>query len=88
MSDPCETCHQWHYLGLACWEESDMKLETWHSSAEKALWKIVRLDTYVDVEGDIISADESTGECSLQVGAEAKTFSFGPNGMRIVGRGR
>ena len=32
--------------------------------------------------------DETTGECSLQVGGETKTLSFGPGGIRIVGRGR
>jgi hypothetical protein len=69
-----------------------MKLESWHTAADKARWKIVRTDSYADVLGDIITADEATGECCLMVktpgGEESKTFSFGPSGIRIVGRRR
>lgn len=65
-----------------------MKLESWHSSEEKRRWKIVRTDTYADVPGEIVTADETTGECSLAVGRETKTMSFGPGGIRIIGRGR
>jgi hypothetical protein len=65
-----------------------MKLESWHSSEDKRRWKIVRTDTYADVPGEIVTADETTGECTLQVGNEIKTLSFGPGGLRIVGRGR
>lgn len=64
------------------------KLETWHSSEDKKRWKIVRTDNFKDVEGDIISADEATGECSMYVGGETKTLSLGPGGIRIVGRSR
>jgi len=46
----------------------------------------VRTDNYADVPGEIIAADESTGECCVQVGGETKTLSFGPRGIRIVGR--
>lgn len=65
-----------------------MKLESWHSSEDKNRWKIVRTDNYADVPGEIVSADEITGECSLQVGKEKemKSFSFGPGGIKIVGR--
>ncbi len=65
-----------------------MKLESWHSSEDKRRWKIVRTDSYRDVEGEIITADEVTGECSVHVGDETKTLSFGPGGIRIVGRRR
>jgi hypothetical protein len=65
-----------------------MKLESWHSSEEKRRWKIVRTDTYADVPGEIVSADETTGECSLEVGGQTKTMSFGPGGIRIIGRVR
>jgi hypothetical protein len=74
-----------------------MKLESWHSSEDKRPhdlpWaegsrKIVRTDNYTDVPGEIVTADETTGECSLQVGGETKTLSFGPAGIRIVGRSR
>jgi hypothetical protein len=66
-----------------------MKLESWHSTEQKLPWKIVRTDDYSDVKFDaIVSADEDTGECCIQVGGETKTFSFGPRGIRIVGRRR
>jgi hypothetical protein len=65
-----------------------MKLESWHSTEDKRRWKLVRTDNYSDVPGDIITADEATGECCLQVGGETKTLSFGPRGIRIVGRRR
>ncbi len=70
-----------------------MKLESYHSADDKRRWKIVRTDSLTDVPGDIISAFEESGECCLQVatpggGNETKTFSFGPRGIRIVGRRR
>lgn len=65
-----------------------MKLESWHSLDQKRVWKIVRTDTYADVAGEIITADEATGECCVQVGGETKTLSFGPLGLKIVGRRR
>jgi hypothetical protein len=65
-----------------------MKLESWHSPSDKARWKLVRTDNYTDVPGEIITADEDTGECCVQVGGETKTLSLGPRGFRIVGRGR
>jgi len=65
-----------------------MRLESWHTAADKRRWKIVRTDSYVDVPGEIVTADEATGECCVTVGAETKTLSFGPGGLRIVGRRR
>jgi hypothetical protein len=65
-----------------------MKLESWHSAEEKRRWKVIRTDSCDDVEGEIVMADETTGECSLSIGGETKTFSFGPNGIRIIGRRR
>ena len=65
-----------------------MKLESWHSAEDKRRWKIVRTDNYTDVPGEIVTADETTGECCMQVGGETKTMSFGPAGIRLVGRRR
>jgi hypothetical protein len=65
-----------------------MKLESWQDAADKRRWKIVRTDTYTDVDGEIITADEATGECCLKIGTETKSFSFGPLGIRIIGRRR
>lgn len=83
-------------VGLHCFvaqleaspEESAIKLESWHSTEDKRRWKIVRTDNYTDVAGEIITADEETGEACLHVAGENKTLSFGPRGIRIIGRGR
>jgi hypothetical protein len=60
-----------------------MKLDASHSAADKARWKIVRTHDYADVPGEIISADDATGECCLVVGGATKTLCFGLGGMRI-----
>ena len=60
-----------------------MKLESWHSTEDKRRWKIVRTDNYTDVPGEIITADEATGECCVHVGGETKTLSFGPAGSGL-----
>jgi hypothetical protein len=71
-----------------------MRLESWHSTEDKARWKLVRTDNFVDIPGAIVTADETTGECSVSVpnadrsGMETKTLSFGPGGVRIVRAGR
>lgn len=66
-----------------------MKLEAYHSAEDKAKWKIVRTDNYTDVPGEIITADDATGECCVvDANSERKTLSFGPNGIRLVGRRR
>jgi hypothetical protein len=69
-----------------------MKLESYRSAEDKKLWKIVRTDNYADVPGEIVAADEDTGECDVQrkVDGEEKTehLSFGAGGMKLVGRAR
>jgi hypothetical protein len=63
-----------------------MKLESEHATVDKRRWKIVRTDNYTEVPGEIVTADEATGECCVIVDGETKTLSFGPRGIRIVGR--
>jgi hypothetical protein len=63
-----------------------MKIESGASPEEKRRWKVVRTDDYTDVPGDIITADEATGECCVQVGKHTKTLSLGPRGLRIARR--
>ena len=65
-----------------------MKLASWHSSEDKRHWKVVRTDNYTDVPGEIIDADETTGECTMAVAGETKPWSFGQGGIRIVRRAR
>jgi hypothetical protein len=66
-----------------------MKLDNQNSVEDKRKWKLVRTDSLTDIKGEIITADEATGECSIidSVG-ETKTLNFGPHGIRIVGRRR
>lgn len=65
-----------------------MNLESWHSAEDKKRWKIVRTDDYKDVEGEILTANEATGECTITVKGETKTLIFGPGGIKVCGRGR
>jgi hypothetical protein len=71
-----------------------MKLDPWHDSESKSLWKIVRRDNCTDVcpdakgRGEIISADETSGECSIKIDGETVTLSLGSDGLRLVRRWR
>jgi hypothetical protein len=69
-----------------------MRFESWHPNEEKRKFKIVRTDfggpNGGDVEGEIVTSDEDTGECCITVAGETKTLSFGPGGIRIVERRR
>jgi len=70
-----------------------MKIESHHPAEDKRQWKIVRLDDYTDVEGEIVAADDETGDCCMQRpdgngGSKTETLPFGPGGIKIVGRGR
>ncbi len=69
------------------------KLEAHLSAEEKHRWKLVRTDNFFDVPGEIVSADEGTGEACMKITAadgasEDKSMSFQPGGFRIVGRSR
>ena len=65
-----------------------MKLESFQAAEAKARWKIVRTDSYADVPGEIITADEETGECSVKDAGETKELKLGPGGIKIIPRGR
>lgn len=65
-----------------------MKFEAYDSEEKKAPWKIVRLDTFQDISGQIVTADELTGECSVKNGDETKNFSLGERGLSIISRKR
>jgi hypothetical protein len=70
-----------------------VKLESSDPVADKQRWKLVRTDNYTDVPGEILYANETTGDCCMtqadgKGGTENKNLSFGPGGIRIVGRQR
>ena len=69
-----------------------MKLEEAQPAEAKAGWKIVRLDSFADLPGEIVHADEETGECAIvaqKPGAppgetETRTYSLGAGGLSLV----
>jgi hypothetical protein len=63
-----------------------MKIESWYSKEDRSRWKIVRTNNYADVPGEILAADEATGECSLHVDGQVKTLNFGPGGIKICAK--
>lgn len=65
------------------------KLTAADPEEERALYKIVRRDTFDDVPGFIVSASVDTGLCLLRaVNGIIQEFNFGPDGLRIVSAGR
>jgi hypothetical protein len=62
-----------------------MKLTAVNSEAERARYKIVRRDTFAEVPGLILSANEETGLCLLRSASGAsQEHNFGLNGLSIV----
>lgn len=62
-----------------------MKLESFHEAAEKKRWRVIRLDNFSQIPGDIVTADEVTGECQMNHNGETKTHNFGPGGIKLIG---
>jgi hypothetical protein len=71
-----------------------MKLESWHNNVDKHRWKLVRTDFFGpnggDIEGEIVTADEASGECEMSIKGESETrkLSLGPHGFTAVRRAR
>jgi hypothetical protein len=63
-----------------------MKLESFHNSEDKLKWKVIRTDTYTEIEGEIIEADEDTGECNVSINGETRKFDLGQGGIKIIPR--
>lgn len=71
----------------------DMELKSYDPVEDKQRYKLVRTDDYTDVIGDIVAANEATGECVVVVAkpdgaTEQKQLNLGPRGLRIVPRER
>lgn len=63
------------------------KLTASDSEDFRRRYKIVRRDTFIDVPGLILNADEATGLCLLrQDDGQSQEFNFGPDGLRITVR--
>jgi hypothetical protein len=63
-----------------------VKIDSSISSEERAKYKVVRADDYTDLPGEIMEADETTGEVVMIIAGEKKTFSLGHGGIRIIPR--
>ena len=63
-----------------------MKLESSMPAEERARYKIVRTDSYKDIPGLIISADEADGTAVTLYQDKNESYNFGPGGMRIAKR--
>jgi hypothetical protein len=63
-----------------------MKINSSQSAEIRARWKIVRKDSYKDVPGEIMEADETTGVCTILIGGESKKMEFGANSIVILPR--
>lgn len=64
-----------------------MKIEPHESQAYKHRWKIVDTSDYSDVPGEIISADDVTGEATVERGGETVVLpTLGQGSIKIVGR--
>src|SRR5438105_14399420 len=65
-----------------------MRIESWFSAEDKSRYKVVRRDNFTDVPGDIVTADEASGECCMYEAGDTKTLSFGSQGISIVWQNR
>ena len=64
-----------------------MKLDARVDAAEAARYKLVRLDTFADIAGDIVWADELTGSYAVRGRDNAVIeHCLGAGGLRIVPR--
>jgi len=65
------------------------KLTAIDPGSERARYKIVRRDNFVDVPGLILAANVDTGLCLLRDAKGApQEHNFGPDGFAIVAAGR
>ena len=52
---------------------------------ERRRWRVVRLDSYAVVPGEILFADELTGEVkTMDYGGNEYFYTFGRHGIRIL----
>jgi len=69
-----------------------MKIEKYHSEDDKKRWMVVRTDYCGPnggaLDGDIVEADEESGDVVMKINGEEKTFNLGPGGVRLIGRWR
>jgi hypothetical protein len=68
-----------------------MRFESSDGAEEKALYQVVRRDTFVALPGDIVEADDETGKATMKIpkAGTPNEFDFtkyelGESGMRIV----
>jgi hypothetical protein len=61
-----------------------VKFESFDDPKIKERYRVVRTLNYTDVPGDIVMADELTGDCTMQDAENTRAYHFGPLGIRII----
>jgi hypothetical protein len=76
------------------------KLPAETPEAERLRWRAIRLDTHVELNGLILSADCDTGQCVMRVrgpdqiagdgtrtpGYRTVDYNLGPGGLALIGK--
>jgi hypothetical protein len=58
-------------------------------AAERARWRIVRLDTHEELPGEILCADADAGIATMrEADGGARDWSLGAGGIAIIGKER
>ena len=64
-----------------------MTIDLTMPEAERRRWRVVRLDNYSDIPGEILSADELTGEVTAKdYGGQERFYTLGERGIRVIRR--
>jgi hypothetical protein len=62
-----------------------MSIDPTMPEAERKRWRVVRLDSYSDIPGEIMFADELTGEVKMKdYGGFERSYAFGSGAIKII----
>ncbi len=54
---------------------------------ERKRWRVVRLDSCADLPGEVLAADDQTGEVTMRDhGGEETSYSLGRHAIRLIRR--
>jgi hypothetical protein len=64
-----------------------IKLSWFDPKEQRRQYKVIRTETYRDIPGHILIANEQTGMCLLEIGPGlSQQYELGPGGLAIVPR--
>jgi hypothetical protein len=64
-----------------------MKIDSDMLEEERQGWRVVRLDSFADIPGQILSADDQTGEVKMKnPRGEERSYSLGQHAIRLIRR--